>query len=500
MGTSSAAFAAAADLLDRRATEPLLTIAGEVLEDYHPRAHSSYLSDRFTDAVRRVAAGEQVRLIVSLPPGSGKSSLGSVALPLYTLRQYPNWEIGIVTGDAPLAQKFSRDIRRSITEGRVQIPLADRKGGSFTVGFWETAQKGSVIARGLTGNIGGRRIKVLIIDDPIKSLADAYSARSREAAWEHWQGTLKPRLRQNGALVVLITTRWHEDDLAGRLMDRQTEDAPWEEIRIPAIAEPGDLLGREIDEPLLSPQVDETLEQALARWTTTRNEVGSQVWDALYQQRPAPPGGVVFLRDWWTDQFYEEADAPPRDAGTIITSWDLTFGAGTSEVGDYVVGQVWQKVGADVYLRDQVRGRWSFTEQIHQIRALAAKWPEATTHLVEKAAAGGPAVDTLQQEIPGLIAVPPGSTSKTVRAQAVAPMVEAGNVYLPKRAPWIDVFLAEVAAFPYAPHDDQVDPMSQALKRLQAPPEPTAEFVRLEDPETRASRGGGLAAALQGGY
>lgn len=498
MSASADAFTAAANLLERRATEPLLDIASTVLEGYLPRPHTNYLSDRLTDAVRRVANGEQVRMIVSLPPGAGKSSIGSVALPLFALRQYPRWQIGIVCGESTLAQKFSRDVRRAITEERVNIALADRRAGAFTVGFWETAQKGSVTAKGLSGKVPGRRFKLLIIDDPIASLADAYSTRSRDAAWDHWQGTLKPRLRQDGALVVVISTRWHEDDLAGRLIDRQTDDAPWEEIRIPAIAELGDLLGREVGEPLLSPQVDETIEQALARWETTKTEVGGVVWDALYQQRPAPPGGVVFLRDWW--QFYEEAEAPARDAGQMLTSWDLTFGAGASEVGDFAVGQVWQKVGADCYLRDQVRGRWPFTEQIRQIRALVARWPEANLHLVEKAAAGGPAVDTLQQEIPGLVAVPPGSNSKVVRAQAVAPTVESKNVYLPKRAEWIDTFLQEVSAFPYAPHDDQVDPLSQALKRMQTP-EPTAQMHVLNDPEeVRASRGGGLSAALQGGY
>lgn len=433
----------------------LLDIAADVLPFYRPRPHTDYLAEVLSTAVHDAEKGLDSRVVVQMPPGQGKSSMCSVALPLYALARNPDWEVVLASAEASLANKWSRDCRRAITDGR--IPGLALNPDSQAVTEWETNQRGSLIARGVGGQITGRRARVMVIDDPVKNFTDAHSKFQRDVLWDRWQSVLKTRLRP-GSVVVLVMTRWHEDDLAGRLIDRHPDE--WELVNLPALAEGADLLGRSVGEPLLSPQSEETEADALARWDQLRAEVGSYVWDALYQQRPAPPGGAVFKTDWWQHK------PVPVSFDRIVTSWDLTFG---SQTGDYCVGMVLGQAGADVWVLDMVRGRWAFNDQIGQIERLSESWPQATAHIVEKAATATAAHETLSRKIPGILLRPPRG-NKEVRAQAVAPMVEAGNVHLPTKAPWLDDFHSEVAGFPSsAPHDDIVDALSQGLDYLRVP-------------------------------
>lgn len=433
----------------------LLEIAEKVLPYYRARPHTDLLAQVLTQAIEDAAKGEDTRIVVEMPPGLGKSSMCSVALPLWTLSRHPEWEVVTVSAEASLATKFSRDCRRAVTEGH--IPGLALSPESQAVTEWETSAGGSMIARGVGGQITGRRARLMVIDDPVKNLTEAHSRFQRDVLWDTWQSVLKTRLRP-GSVVVLVMTRWHEDDLAGRLLTTNLEG--WREVRIPALAETGDPLGRELGQPLLSPQSGETPEQALERYEQTRAEVGPYVWDALYQQRPAPPGGAVFKTDWW------QHNPVPVSFDRLVTSWDLTFG---SQIGDFCVGQVWGQLGADCWLLDMVRGRWSFNDQIAQIELLSEKWPDAVAHIVEKAATATAAHETLARKVPGILLRPPRG-SKEIRAQGVAPMVEAGNVNIPIQASWLDDFHSEVAGFPSsAPHDDIVDAMSQALDYLRLP-------------------------------
>lgn len=465
----------------------MLDIAERVLPLYHPRPHSNLLAERLTDALARAEAGEDVRLVVEMPPGGGKSSICSVVLPLYALQRHPDWEVILVSAEASLATKFSRDCRRIVTEG--EIPGLYISKESQAVSEWATREGGGMIARGVGGQITGRRARVMVIDDPVKNLADAHSKYQRSLLWDTWQSVLKPRLRP-GSLVVLVQTRWHESDLAGEVLKREQ----WEELNLPALAVGDDPLGRASGEPLLSPQVDETTQEALSRWEKVRAEVGSYVWSAMYQQRPAPPGGQVFKPDWWT--YHTPATLPAPGEGVWLSSWDLTFGTGSAESGDYVVGQVWQYHEGTAYLIEQVRGRWEFNDQLAQIRSVAERYPQINQHIVEKAANGAAAVDTLKRELHGVIAIP-ARGSKEVRAGAVAPMVEAGQVSLPQQAHWLDEFLAEVSGFPSsAAHDDQVDALAQALHRLRGGATGTLHSVSAGAPAPAAA---GLS-AMRGGF
>lgn len=457
----------------------LADIAQTVALDWHERAQSNYLIERFTHAVREVEAGRPQRLIISLPPGSGKSTLGSVALPLHLLTQHPEWNVGLVSAEVSLAAKWSRDTRRAAVEHNyVSLDPESR-----AVLEWNTTKGGGLIARGVGGAITGRRLRALIMDDVVKDFADAHSPTMREALRNTWRSVLRPRLHPQG-LAVLIITRWHTEDLAGWL----STQPGWDEIRIPAIAEDNDPLGRAPGEPLLSPMIEEIPDQALERWAAEKEAVGSYVWAALYQQNPVPDTGSVFHAGWWLR--HTPATLPPDSVGEWLTSWDLTFGTGSQHTGDYVVGTVWQKHEGVCYLHELIRDRWEFTGQVHQIRATAKRWPQCKVHLVEKAANGAAAIDTLKRELSGVLAVPPQG-SKLVRAQAASPMAEAGQVSIPETAPWLDQFLTEMHTFPSAPHDDIVDSVSQALIRLRS-----GGTAVLQTPGSRGriSSGGGLSA------
>lgn len=168
--------------------------------------------------------------------------------------------------------------------------------------------------------------------------------------------------------------------------------------------------------------------------------------------------GDFFKRAWW--KYYAQA---PGRFDTMIQSWDCTFKE--TKEGSFVVGQVWGRIGASKYLLDQVRARADFPTTIKMIRNLSAKWPQAHNKLIEAKANGPAIIDTLKQSLAGIIAIEPDG-SKEARAAAVSGQVEAGNVFLPQGAQWVQDFVEECAAFPKAAHDDQVDSMTMALKRL----------------------------------
>lgn len=310
----------------------------------------------------------------------------------------------------------------------------------------------------------------LIIDDPVKGRAEADSPTYREQAWSWWTETGATRLGR-GACVVLLMTRWHEDDLAGRLLASESA-SEWTHINIPALADHApehgktDPLGRDPGEWMVSAR-----RRTVSDWQRIRRQVGSRAFTALYQGRPSPGEGGVFKRDWWrwydTPRAVQTADGTWKALGvdTVIASWDMAFK--DSDASDFVVGQIWGRKGADAFLLDQIHGRFDFTATCREVELLHYKWPQAGAILVEDKANGPAVISQLRHRVPGLIPITPVD-SKLARAHAVSPFVEAGNVHLPAPllCPWIADWIEEVSAFPLAAHDDRVDAMTQALHRL----------------------------------
>ena len=256
---------------------------------------------------------------------------------------------------------------------------------------------------------------------------------------------------------VSHNTRWHEDDLAGRLLNPEYGEVDdWRIISIPAIAEENDLLGRQPGEPYW-PEHGFDLKWA----EDTKNAVGTQTWNALYQQRPAPAEGAMIKREWF--KFYEEV---PTNFDLLLQSWDLSF---KDSVGsDFVSGMVMGNVGANIYLLPDISyGRMDFPTTLDAIRKLTARNPKAHLKLIEDKANGPAVIAMLRKEIRGIIPITPKG-SKVARVSAVSPLMEAGNVFLPspKICSWVEDFIEECAAFPNGTHDDRVDSLSQGLQRF----------------------------------
>ncbi len=278
----------------------------------------------------------------------------------------------------------------------------------------------------------------LIIDDPIKNAQDAQSKTMRERVWQEWESTLSTRLHK-GASVIVIMTRWHEDDFVGRLL----ENSPfkWERLRLPAIAEDeNDILGRNLGEPLSRELgFDE-------HWAESKKiEVGSRTWASLYQQRPAPEQGSIFKREWL--QF---VDYVPTRYDDMLISWDMTFK--DSNASDYVVGQVWLKDKANYYCIEQVRGQMDFTQSMQAVINLKNKYPRCRRILIEDKANGPAIINTLKNRISGIIPITP-KESKEARAFSVTPLFEAGNVFFYRNIRELSDMVEEIVGFPAASHD-----------------------------------------------
>jgi predicted phage terminase large subunit-like protein len=313
----------------------------------------------------------------------------------------------------------------------------------------------------------------LVIDDPFADAEQADSAYYRERVWDWWRSVGAPRLAP-GAPAILIATRWHESDLNGRLLAAE-DGHRWRVINIPALADhdpakgQSDPLGRAPGQWLESAR-----RRTVAEWEEIRIQVGSRVFASLYQGRPSPDQGNVWLRQWWRrypvplwSQHPERPDAYlVHEYDEMVMSWDMAFK--DTKSSDFVVGQVWCRRGASVFLLDQVHKRLSFTDTLVAFQAMAARWPQVTAKYVEDKANGSAVISTLKSKLPGLVPVNP-TDSKYGRATAVAPFLEAGNVFLPAAEVALfdaEALIEEAAGFPNAAHDDQVDATSQALAEM----------------------------------
>lgn len=418
--------------------------------NYKHFRHTEYIAN----ALEPIANGQQKYIFIEMPPRHGKSMTVSESFPSYYIAKNPTKRVITASYSDTLARKFGRLNRSKVEEYAPDLFNVKLSQINASQNNWDLAgMGGGMIATGIGGSITGSGADLLIIDDPFKNAEAANSKTIRDKVWDEWESTLSTRLHK-GASVIVIMTRWHEDDLIGRLLEKSPHD--WERIRMPAVAEDDDdLLGREEGE-VLCPELGYDEQWAINK----KEEVGSRTWAALFQQRPSPASGNIINRNWW--KYYKQA---PAKFSEVIQSWDCTFK--DSANSDYVVGQVWGVVGADKYLLDEVRGKMDFPATIQAIRNLSAKYPKARTKLIEDKANGSAVIATLKREISGLIPINPEG-GKVVRAQAVSPDIEAGNVFIPDPsiASWVNDFVEECTAFPQGKFDDRVDCMSQALNRL----------------------------------
>ncbi len=409
------------------------------------------------------------RLVISMPPQEGKSQRASRRFPLWALTQNPDLRIAIVSYEAGVARRWGRAIRDDVTVNASELGLRVRDDLAAQHEWQLAGHEGGVYTAGIGGALTGRPVDLLIIDDPIKDREQADSQVYRDRAWDWWTDSGSTRLAP-GAPVVLILTRWHHDDLAGRLLAAE-DGALWRVVNIPAQADhrpergESDPLGRQ---PGIF--MDSARGRTTKQWEAIKVRSGPRTWNALYQGRPSPDAGDLFPAEWarydhplWVDRADGSRWVP--GAQELVQSWDFTFKG--SKGSDYVVGQVWLRDGIDAYLLDQVRARLSFTASADAMVALSARWPQAVAKLVEDKANGPAIISSLASRVPGIIPVEPRG-SKHSRAAAISPFAHARNVHLPTAdlLPNVEDLLEEARAFPNGAHDDTIDAMSQALDQL----------------------------------
>ena len=441
---------------------PTLTSLARQLDPATVQTPALDLIDQALTDLRNTPDG---RLIISMPPQEGKSRRVARDFIVDTLLRQPATRVVCASYSQSLANRNGRAIRNAISaHPELGLRIAQDHGA---VHEWTLqGHDGGVLSVGIGAGLTGRPADLLIIDDPIKDRKEADSEVYRDSVWDWWTDSASTRLAP-GAPVILILTRWHDDDLAGRLL--AAEDGHlWRVLNIPAEADSDDdPLGRQPGEFMVSARGRTT-----AQWEAIKVRVGARTWASLYQGRPSAAGGDTFHRDWWQTYsvplWLERPDGSrivTGDTDILLQSWDLTFSDGKKS--DYVVGQVWLKRDATMYLLDQVRGRWDFPETVRQFEALTARWPQALLKLVENKANGPALIASLSKKIVGIIPEEPRG-SKPVRAAAASPLAEAHNIWIPdaEMAPWVGDWVEEMAAFPNGAHDDQVDSSVQAINRM----------------------------------
>lgn len=382
--------------------------------------------------------------LISMPPDHAKSTIATVLHTAWYIGCNPSHGVIVAVGSPKLKSAFAMQIRRVMESAkyRALFDVSIRKDSDGKLMF-HTNQGGQFMIVSKGEAISGIRANLIKFDDIVGGAKESRSAVERESAWSYVTMDLLTREdKTHKVKIVGVGTRWHKEDVLCRLEGHEA----FKSLKIVKF--------RALDD------------YGKALWPERHNEhdlmlkkksLGESAFQALYQQDPLLEGGSIFKTAWM--QYYKEK---PARFDIIIQSWDAAFSK--SDTSDFVVGQVWGKVGASFYLLDLVRLRMDFPETKKMIKTLSAKWPSAFKKVIEKKANGAALIDDLKTEVIGLVPYTP-TESKESRANSVAPLFEAGNVFLPDPsiAPWIHDYVTELTSFPNAGHDDQVDATTQAL-------------------------------------
>ena len=405
-------------------------------------------------ALRRVTRGDTKRLMIFMPPRHGKSALVTVRYATHRIVRDPRTDVIIAAYGADLATTFSREARSLAQRSNVALDEARQ-----TAADWRTTRGGGMRAVGVGGGITGHGADLIIIDDPVKSREDAQSQTRRERVWQWYRSDLYTRLEPDGA-IILIMTRWHEDDLAGRLLEQDADQ--WDVVDLPALAETDDPLGREVGEALCPDRFDEAALAAI------RGDIGSWSFAALYQQHPLPDEGAMAKREWF------RIGVPPRNPNVRrVRAWDLaaTEKSITAADPDYSVGTLMARYGGTWYVEDVVRERRGPGEMQELIAGVAKQDGKRVPIVIERepGSAGKMLMAALGRRLAGWrVYGPLVSGSKLTRALPFLAQAELGNVALAD-ADWRYTWLDEVCAFPVGAHDDVVDSAALAFSRLPKP-------------------------------
>ncbi len=425
----------------------------------------------------KVERGELLRLMVFWPPGHAKSKYSSEYGPAWWIGRQKRKTIIHASYGQDFAERFGRKIRNIVRAPEYERVFgATLSADSRAAGEWETMDGGEYKAAGVGSGITGRRADLGLIDDPVKSRLQADSPTYRDNAWEWYRADFRTRLKPGGAIVI-IQTRWHEDDLSGRILPKDydgrsgwvtaRDGEKWFVLNFPAICErTDDGTGRQIGDALWPGYIDQAM---LLQIKATQ---GSRNWDSLYQQRPRPSDGGIFKEAWTRNRY----GVIPAAADVCVHSWD-TAQKPDELKNDPTALSVWDfgRGAPGYYVREVWKDHVDYPTLKRKVIAFAQRDNPAAI-LIEDKSSGQSLIQELRAttSLP-IIAIEP-TGDKLFRANEVSSMVEAGLMHLPDpgalidvdggslRHPWLIDFEGEFFGFPLAKHDDQVDSVTQFLK------------------------------------
>lgn len=399
--------------------------------------------------LEKLLSGEINKLAIITPPRHGKSTLGNIMLPAFALGKNPRETIITVSYGSDLAEGFGRRVRNILSDPVFQeiFPSCKLSPDSQAAYRFETTAGGEFSAVGRGGPVTGRGASLLILDDLLKDQQEANSEATCKSVIEWLQSVAFSRLTPNGR-VLAIATRWSERDPMGWLM----QQAGWTVLHLPALAQDKDPLGRKPGEAVWPSHYPvEALEQI-------RTDVGPRVFQTLYQGNVSAAQGTIFKRDWFAH--YQQK---PEKFTRLVQSWDTAFKTGATN--DYSVCFTLGETPNGYYVLSMYRAKCEFPELKRKVQELADQWRPSEI-LVEDKASGQSLIQELKASTPHPIIAVKADRDKESRAAAVTGYFEAGRVLFPEGASWLADLEDELAGFPGALHDDQVDALTQALNRM----------------------------------
>jgi predicted phage terminase large subunit-like protein len=414
--------------------------------------------DAIAHRLMLVHTGQSQRLLITQPPRSLKSICVSIAYVAWLLGHDPSRRIIVASYSGEFAAELHRQFRLVIGSDWYRTLFPNTRWKKETESDLITTKGGGRFATSVGGTLTGRGADLIIVDDPLNA-NEALSERARRRVIEWYGGSLVSRLNdKRTGVIIVVMQRLHEDDLAGHLL----ESGGWDHLTIPAIAteyeaiqlphgkafvrRPGDVLHPE--------------RESIATLDSIKAEIGSLLFSAQYQQQPVPVEGNLVRRDWF--RWFDQQPALPIHA-KVVQSWDIATTVGANN--DYSVCTTWLIIKNDFYLLDVLRARLSYPDLRRKVMEMAARH-QANSILIEDAGPGMVLLQDLRLETRLNMIRPIGVNpegSKQDRFAAQSAKIEAGQVHLPREAPWLPEFLHELLAFPNARHDDQVDSVSQFL-------------------------------------
>lgn len=405
------------------------------------------------------------RLIINAPPRGLKSHMATIALPAWLLGHDPAAQIICASYGQHLADKFARDCRTVINSVmfRELFPETVLSLEKHAAADFMTTMHGCRLATSVGGPVTGRGGEFLIVDDILKP-AEALSDKARQNANDWYRNSLLSRLNsKKDGVIIIVMQRLHESDLVGEVL----ESEEWEVLSLPAIAMTDEVY------PYMTPfgrrcfmrKAGEVLHperDSIEAYEEIRRIIGNYEFQSQYQQDPLPPEGGWIRQEWLC---YYEPHQLPREFTFILQSWDTA--CKTGDMNDFSVGTTWGVEDGKYYLLDVCRAKLDFPELKRAVIAAYQKYRPSKI-LIEDKASGTALIQELQREfIYGIEPFqPPSGSDKRSRFAAQAIRFEAGEVFLPSRATWLEEYVREITGFPGTRHDDQVDSTTQALENL----------------------------------